>query len=205
MMIVGTIILCMMVTANSFTFAQQKAPPTPLTERILKAYIDLPDAQRKAENKRFLEMYNGLRVADVRDGMDWFGYHHYGTIDREVRPLWRTYAYGIARTARYLPYVGPSPLERGKDYDRWQGMYYNEIATYPWMNEIEEGDFIALDMSGVDVGLMGSENTLRCLLAGAKGFVLNGAGMRDTEEVIMQKVPVWNHFVSQAIDRKSVV
>ena len=199
MMIVGTIILCMMFTANSFTFAQQKAPPTPLTERILKAYMDLPDTQRKAENKRFLEMYKGLRVADVRDGMDWFGYQHYGSLDPEVRPLWRTYAYGIARTVRYLPYVGPSPLERGKDYDRWQGMYYNEIATYPWMNEIEEGDFIALDMSGVDVGLLGSENTLRCLLAGAKGFVLNGSGMRDTEEVIMQKVPVWNHFVSQAM------
>ena len=203
MMIVGTIILSMFATANSSTFAQQKAP-TPLTERLLKAYMDLPDAQRKAENKRFLEMFDGLRVADVRDGMDWFGYHHYGSVDRAVRPLWRTYAYGIARTARYLPYVGPSPLERGKEYDRWQGMFYNEIATYPWMNDIEEGDFIALDMSGVNVGLMGSENTLRCLLAGAKGFVLNGAGMRDTEEVIMQKVPVWNHFVSQAMDQARI-
>ena len=201
MMIVGTIILGMFATANSFSFAQQ---PTPLTERLLKAYMDLPDAQRKAENKRFLEMFDGLRVADVRDGMDWFGYHHYGSVDRAVRPLWRTYAYGIARTARYLPYVGPSPLERGREYDRWQGMFYNEIATYPWMNDIEEGDFIALDMSGVNVGLMGSENTLRCLLAGAKGFVLNGAGMRDTEEVIMQKVPVWNHFVSQAMDQARI-
>ena len=154
MMIVGTVILGMIATANSFTFAQQQNRPTPLTERLLKAYMDLPDAQRKAENKRFLEMYDGIRVADVRDGMDWFGYQHYGSVDREVRPLWRTYAYGIARTVRYLPYVGPSPLERGRAYDGWQGMFYNEIATYPWMDEIEEGDFIALDMSGVDVGLI---------------------------------------------------
>ena len=199
MMIVGTIILGMIATANCFTFAQQQNRPTPLTERVLKAYTELPDAQRKEENKRFIEMYDGLRVADVRDGMDWLGYHHFGSMDPAIRPLWRTYAFGIARTARYIPYVGPAPLERNREYSRWQGPYYNEIATYPWMDEIEEGDFIALDMSGVDVGLMGSENTLRCLLAGAKGFVMNGSGMRDTDEVILQEVPVWNHFVSQAM------
>jgi regulator of RNase E activity RraA len=83
-------------------------------------------------------------------------------------------------------------------------MYYNEIATYPWMDEIEEGDFIALDMSGVNVGLMGSENTLRCLARGSRGFILNGAGMRDTEEVIGSKIPVWNHFVSQAMDQARI-
>ena len=199
MMIVGTIILSMVVFANFSAFAQQQNRPTPLTERMLKAYVDLPDEQRKAENKRFIEMYDGLRVADVRDGMDWLGYHHFGSLDPAIRPLWRTYSYGIARTARYIPYVGPAPLERGREYSRWQGPYYNEIATYPWMDEIEEGDFIALDMSGVNVGLMGSENTLRCLLAGAKGFVLNGSGMRDTDEVILQQVPVWNHFLAQGM------
>ena len=204
LMIVVTIIL-----ANVYAFAQNqqgqqqprpvRTPPVPLTERLLKAYMDLPDAQRKAENKRFLEMYNGLRVADVRDGMDWFGYHHYGSLDPAIRPMWKTYAFGIARTAKYLPYVGPAPIERGQEYDRWQGMYYNEISTYPWVNDIEPGDFVALDMSGVDVGLLGSENTLRCLANGVRGFVMNGSGMRDTDEGIMQKIPVWNHFLSQAM------
>ena len=121
MMIVGTIILGMVALANFSTFAQaQQARPTPLSERLLKAYIDLPDAQRKAENKRFLVMFDGLRVADVRDGMDWLGYHHFGSLDPGIRPLWRTYTYGIARTARYIPYVGPAPLERGREYSRWQ-------------------------------------------------------------------------------------
>ena len=41
----------------------------------------------KEENKKLLEMYAPLRVADVRDGMDWLGYHHYGTLDRDIRPL----------------------------------------------------------------------------------------------------------------------
>ena len=50
----------------------------------------------KEENKKLLEMYAPLRVADVRDGMDWLGYHHYGTLDRDIRPLWRTRVCGIA-------------------------------------------------------------------------------------------------------------
>ena len=205
MMIAGAIIAGMVVTTSFSAFAQQpRQPVVPLTEQLLKAYMDLPDAQRKAENKRFLEMYADLRVADVRDGMDWFGYHHYGSIDPAVRPLYRTHVVGIARTARYLPYVGPAPLERGDEYTRWQGMYYNRIATYPWMNDIEDGDFIALDMSGVNVGLLGSENTLRGLLAGARGYVINGSGIRDTDETINQKIPVWSHFISQAMDQARI-
>jgi regulator of RNase E activity RraA len=69
------------------------------------------------------------------------------------------------------------------------------------MQDIEEGDFIALDVSGVDVGLMGSENTLKALIKGARGFVTNGGGIRDTDEVILQKIPVWSYFVSQKMDQ----
>lgn len=69
------------------------------------------------------------------------------------------------------------------------------------MKEIEEGDFIVLDVSGIDVGIMGSENTLTAMLNGARGFVMNGGGIRDTDEVIMQKMPVWSYFVSQKMDQ----
>ena len=178
--------LSMAASANFSALAQVK-------------YGDLTPEKRKEENKILLELFKDLRVADVRDGMDWFGYHHYGSIDPAVRPLYRTHVVGIARTARYLPYVGPAPLERGDAYTRWQGMYYSRICTYPWVDEIEDGDFMAIDVSGVNVGLLGSENTLRCLLRGCRGFVTNGSGIRDTDEVINQKIPVWSHFVSQAM------
>jgi len=112
LMIAGTIILGMAVLTNNSSFAQQP----PLTETMLKSYTNLPTEQRKSENKRFLDMYEGLRVADVRDGMDWFGYIKYGSVEPSVRPLWPTYAFGIARTVRYLPYVGPAPVERGDAY-----------------------------------------------------------------------------------------
>ena len=200
-LIAGTIILCMVVSANFSAFAQQqpRQPQPPLTETILKSYTELPAEQRQAENKRFLDMYDGLRVADVRDGMDWFGYIRYGSLDPAVRPLWPTYAFGIARTVRYLPYVGPAPVERGDAYTQWQGAFYGSVATYPWMNQIEDGDFMAIDVSGVNVGLLGSENTIRGHIAGVRGYVLNGSGIRDTDEVTMQKIPVWSHFVSQAM------
>ena len=155
----------------------------------------------KKENEELLKLYEPLRVADVRDGMDWMGYHHYGTMDHKIRPLFRTKAVGIARTARYIPYEGPDPRVIGEEYSEWSSWYYKNVCTYPWMKEIEEGDFIVLDVSGIDVGIMGSENTLTAMLSGARGFVTNGGGIRDTDEVIMQKIPVWSYFVSQKMDQ----
>lgn len=153
------------------------------------------------EKKELLALFEPLRVADVRDGMDWMGYHHYGTMDRDIRPLYRTKVVGIARTCRYLPYTGPAPKVTGDEYTEWSNWFYGNICTYPWMNEIEEGDFIAIDISGIDVGLMGSENGLGAKMAGARGFVTNGGGIRDTDEVILQKIPVWSYFVSQKMDQ----
>ena len=151
------------------------------------------------ENKELLALYNDLRVADVRDGMDWIGYHNFGSMDPGMRPLFRTRAVGIARTARYLPYAGPYPEAKNDEYTKWQGWYYGNVCTYPWANDIEEGDFMAIDVSGVNVGLLGSENTLGCWQKGVRGFVLNGAGIRDTDETIMQRIPVWSHFVGQSM------
>jgi regulator of RNase E activity RraA len=151
------------------------------------------------ENKELLALFADFRVADVRDGMDWIGYHNFGSCDAGMRPLWRTRAVGIARTARYLPFVGPYPEARGDAYTDWQGWYYWKICTYPWMDEIEDGDFMAIDVSGCDVGLLGSENTLRAVKRGVRGFVLNGSGIRDTDETILQRVPVWSHNVAQSM------
>ena len=160
--------------------------------------------RKNREDIELLELFEPLRVADVRDGMDWMGYHHYGTMDYNIRPLYRTKAVGIARTARYLPYGGPDPKVTGDDYTAWSNWHYGNVCTYPWMDDIEEGDFVALDMSGVDVGLMGSENALGAKIQGVKGFVMNGGGIRDTDEVIMQQIPVWSYFVSQKMDQTRI-
>jgi regulator of RNase E activity RraA len=148
--------------------------------------------------QQLLEAFDGLRVADVRDGMDTCGWARVGSVDHAIRPLWRTRACGIARTARYLPYRGVVPELPPEDYKAWAGTYYREVCTYPWLGEIEPGDFVVLDVSGVDAGLMGSENTLGCLRRGARGLVSNG-GVRDTDEIILQRVPFWSAFTSQSM------
>lgn len=157
------------------------------------------------ENQELLKLFEPLRVADVRDGMDWMGYHHYGSMDYGIRPLYRTAVVGIARTVRYLPYQGPQPFLTGDDYSKWSNHYYQEICTYPWIDEIEDGDFIVVDVSGMDAGLMGSENILAAKIKGARGFVMNGGGIRDTDEVIMEQVPVWSYFISQKMDQARIV
>jgi len=151
-----------------------------------------------SEREELLELYADLRVADVRDGMDWNMMHHYGSMWPAIRPLWRTRAVGIARTARYLPYEGQIPHMTPEEYTEWSSWYYGNVCTYPWMKAIEPGDFVVLDQSGVDVGLMGSNNSLGGIRNGAVGYVTNG-GVRDTDEVILEKIPFWSKFVSQGM------
>jgi regulator of RNase E activity RraA len=152
----------------------------------------------KTEREELLALYRDLRVADVRDGMDWNGMHAYGSMSPQIRPLWRTRAVGIARTARYVPYEGPIPHMSPQEYTEWSSRYYREVCTYPWMAEIEAGDFIVIDQSGVDAGLMGSNNSLGGVRNGARGYVTNG-GVRDTDEVILERIPFWSRMVSQSM------
>jgi 4-hydroxy-4-methyl-2-oxoglutarate aldolase len=148
---------------------------------------------------RLLSLYEDLRVADVRDGLDTLGYQYTASMHPSVRPVWRTRAFGIARTARYLPFRGTVPALKPEEYMQWSGWYYNNVCTYPWVQDIQPGDFIVIDVSGVDVGLMGSANTLDCVARGARGFVTNGGGVRDTDEIILQQVPFWSVYVSQSM------
>jgi len=150
------------------------------------------------QRQELLDLYKDLRVADVRDGMDWMMLHNIGSMWPEIRPLYRTRAYGFARTARYLPYQGNIPSMTPEEYTEWSGWYYNNVCTYPWVKEIQPGDFVVIDQSGVNAGLMGSNNGLECKRNGANGLVSNG-GVRDTDELILQQVPFWSRMISQGM------
>jgi 4-hydroxy-4-methyl-2-oxoglutarate aldolase len=152
----------------------------------------------KGERQELLKLYHGLRVADVRDGMDWLMMHRYGSMSPDIRPLWRTWTFGIARTVRYVPYAENIPTMSPAEYSAWSARYYREICPYPWIQDIEDGDFIVIDQSGIDAGLMGSNNSLEGVKHGARGYVTNG-GVRDTDELILEKVPFWSRFISQSM------
>jgi 4-hydroxy-4-methyl-2-oxoglutarate aldolase len=156
------------------------------------------------ENLELIELFKGMRVTDVRDGMDWMGYHFYGTLDKSFRPLYRASAIGIAKTARFLPYEGPVPRLTPEEYTVWAKYYYAEVCYNPWNRDIQQGDFACLDIAGLDVGLMGSNNTLDCKKKGCVGFLLNGGGIRDTDEVVNQGIPVWSKFISQPMNQARI-
>ncbi len=149
------------------------------------------------DRQELLDRYRGLRVADVRDGLDWLMMHPYGSLSPDIRPLFRVRTCGIARTARYLPYQGEIPPMTPDAYTEWAGWYYNTVCPYPWMADIQDGDFIVIDQSGANVGLMGSNNSLAGLAKGARGYVTNG-GVRDTDELIREQVPFWSRLCSQS-------
>ncbi len=150
------------------------------------------------KREELLEAYKDLRVADVRDGMDTLMLHPYGSMIPKISPIWRTRAFGIAKTVRYLPYKGTIPYIEPDNYMSWAKKYYRKVCSYKWMGTIQEGDFIVIDASGVDAGLMGSENSLIGIRLGARGYVSNG-GVRDTDEIILQKVPFWSAIISQSM------
>lgn len=149
-----------------------------------------------SDREKILSLYKSLRVADVRDGLDTLMMHATGTVSSEIRPLWRTRAFGIAKTARYVPYDGPPLSIAPEKYWEWVGWYYKEVCPYPFAEDIQPGDFVVIDLSGLDVGLLGSNNTLAMTKSGAAGFLTNG-GIRDTDEIIMQKIPCWSKTCAQ--------
>ena len=40
-----------------------------------------------SQKEEILNLYDKMRVTDVRDGMDWMGYHHYGSMVRKCVPF----------------------------------------------------------------------------------------------------------------------
>jgi regulator of RNase E activity RraA len=157
----------------------------------------------QAQREEILNLYDKLRVADTRDGLDWLGYHHYGSMSADMRPLWRTRAVGFAKTARYIPYDKPCPGLTGDAYSEWSGWYYGNVCIYPWMAEIEKYDFPVIDMSNLAVGLMGSNNTMEGIRDGGVGYVAFG-GVRDTDEVIAQRIPFWSTKCAQPMDQARI-
>lgn len=158
------------------------------------------------DRKRLLDMYAGLRLTDVCDGMDAVGLQDVGLLDAHIRPLWRdteSFAHrvvGFAHTVRFVPTRRRAPVfEDVEDHMKWKGDWYGRLAQGPVNDEIRPGDLIVIDASGVkECGFIGSNNSMGWLAAGAVGAVTNG-GARDTDELIKQKVPVYSRGIARGI------
>lgn len=156
------------------------------------------NAQNNLTDEEILTLYNGLRVADVSDGMDMVGLRDVGLLDTRIEALWKDIEnlshmfHGIAVTARYVPTnrVLKNPME-ADEFRQWEGNWYGQISTEPFVEFLKEGSVIVLDVNGDgDTGSVGSNNGLFWISKGARGIVSNG-GIRDTDEVIKEKIPVY--------------
>jgi 4-hydroxy-4-methyl-2-oxoglutarate aldolase len=154
-------------------------------------------------DEQLLELFKGLRVADVSDGMDIVGLRDAGILDQCIDALWKdtenfTHRIcGIALTARYIPTnkVVKNPMTT-EEFKKWESDWYNTLSPEPWADNIKPGSVVVLDVEGDgDTGSVGSANSLNYIKKGARGIVSNG-GVRDIDEIIMQRIPVyldWSH------------
>jgi len=145
----------------------------------------------KPRDEDLLERYRGLRVADVSDGMDAVGRRDVGLVDRAIRPIWLgAFAFGRAVTARYVATSEIVPQMSPEEYAEYSGRWYGEKCQYPFMDLLKPGDFLVLDLSGLEVGFWGSNVGLAAVAKGVSGVAIDG-GCRDTGEVALQRCAVW--------------
>ena len=102
------------------------------------------------DRKRILKMYEGLRVTDVSDAMDYCMMQDLGRMSHEIRPLWRDVEdfahriYGFAHTVRFVPTQKRAPTLSPEEYGKFVGDWYRDLAQGPIGSEIQEGDAIAI-------------------------------------------------------------
>ena len=160
------------------------------------------DAQQEVANDQLVRLYEGLRVADVSDGMDMVGLMDVGLMDPKISPLWKDIEnfehmmVGIAFTVRYVPtnrmqMLGDVPRD---DYKNFRDQWYTTISGEPFIEEIRPGDVVVIDNADDgDTGTTGSYNSLLWKNKGAIGIISAG-GVRDTDEIIKQKIPVYMDY-----------
>ncbi len=151
----------------------------------------------EAEDLEVLALYQGLRVADVSDGMDMAGLPHQGLVDPAIHPSWVDYKElshiirGIALTVRYVPTQKRDRPEPGEDFSQWEGNFYGTYSSEAFMPLIHKGVIIVIDdVEEKDIGSIGSNNVLAWKERGALGVVTD-ASSRDTDEVALEEFPLY--------------
>jgi len=150
------------------------------------------------DDEQILKLFEGLRVADVSDGMDKVGLRNTGLMSPEIHALWKDTVHykhrfiGIAVTVRYVPTnKPPAHAMETEPFDRWVGQWYNQLSSEPFVPLLRKGTALVIDDApDSDVGSIGSNNIMGWRVRGCVGVVTN-ATARDTDEIISEKVPLY--------------
>lgn len=158
------------------------------------------------QDQEILMLFEGLRVADVTDGMDKAGLKNIGLMSPEIHAAWKdtehfTHRFiGIALTARYVPTnKPPASFTETKAFDQWVSNWYNKFSSEPFVPLIRKGTALVFDDApDSDVGTIGSNNIMAWKSAGCVGVVTD-ATARDTDEIAIEKVPLYFRKVGRGI------
>jgi regulator of RNase E activity RraA len=150
------------------------------------------------EDEQILKLFEGLRVADVSDGMDKVGLNNIGLMSLEIHAAWKDTVHfmhrfvGIAVTVRYVPTnKPPAPRMETEAFDKWVGQWYNTLSSEPFVPLIRKGTALVFDDApDADVGTIGSNNIMGWKLNGCVG-VVTSATARDTDEIATEKMPFY--------------
>jgi regulator of RNase E activity RraA len=177
--------------------AEQASKPSTEELRMGKNFIPTKVYSTK-QDEQILKLFEGLRVADVSDGMDKVGLTNTGLMSPEIHAAWKdtkhfTHRFiGIAVTVRYVPTnKPPAPRMETEVFDRWVGRWYSTLSSEPFVPLLRKGTALVFDDApDSDVGSIGSNNIMGWKLAGCVGVVTN-ATARDTDEIATEKVPLY--------------
>lgn len=190
--------LAIAATWTAVATAQQPAEKTiPEKVQLFIPYKDYP----AEDNKRVLDEYKFLRVADVSDGMDAVGLQNIGLVNPEIHALWKdterfTHRIaGIAVTARYVPTNRREPKMDDQTIGRW----YSTITSEAFMKVLTPGSVLVIDaMEDGESRSIGSSNIMSWKKLGMVGLVTSG-GLADTDEIIYEKVPTYFRRLARGI------
>jgi 4-hydroxy-4-methyl-2-oxoglutarate aldolase len=187
---VPSLLVAMLAAAPAL---QEPAPRGPESGR---SFIEAP-TRSEAEDRELLKLYEGLRVADVSDGLDAVGLQDVGLMDPEIKPLWRDTddfshcVRGIAVTVRYVPANRRMPSVTPESFHEAEGRWYRDLSPEPFVTLLHPGSVVVIDgTDDGDTGSIGSNNIMLWKARGAVGVVTSG-GARDSDEIIKEKVPLY--------------
>jgi regulator of RNase E activity RraA len=158
------------------------------------------------EREEIVEIYRDVRVTDVTDGLDFYGFgYDLNKMSPEIGPLYRDvedFAHrivGFAHTVRFLPTNRRRNLPEELGYEsvaEWRDEWYAERSGGP--SDVADHDVIVLEAHDIPCGIIGSANALEWVSEGAVGVVTNG-GPRDTDELIKEGIPTYSKTINKPI------
>lgn len=193
-----SLLFAIAATLSVPAWAQQPAEKT-IPDKV-QLFIPYKDYSAE-DNKRVLDEYKYLRVADVSDGMDVVGLQNIGLVNPEIHALWKDTEHfthrvaGIAVTARYVPTNRREPKMDNKTISQW----YSTITSEAFMKVLTPGSVLVIDaMEDGESRSIGSSNIMSWKKLGMVGLVTSG-GLADTDEIIAEKVPTYFRRLARGI------